>query len=278
MIRLLSIPIFILFAMLAFSIFVVSCSPSPEPSTSNGGGSGGSSQVGDTTRPAVVILSPTNGESVYDSTITVSGTASDEGSGVKEVRLSLDNGEFNLVNGTTSWSTNLSISLGSHTISVYAVDNSNNVSVTNSITIVRPIVIYVAADGNDTNDGLTPSTRVYSMVRAMEVARSISYETNVEIRVTEATYIPQYGLSNSSVGFIIDRPNVTIIGGWYNSAFTNISSKTTFRGYDGSSIYLYHVIKIENATNIVLKSLIIKDGRATGTHQTTEVVGYLSIM
>jgi hypothetical protein len=94
--------------------------------------------VGDNVRPVVFIISPTDGQVFYDTNVTVSGTASDLGSGVKEVRLSVNGGGYGKVNGTTSWSTNVTVNYGSNTISVYAVDYSNNVSVTNSINVIIP--------------------------------------------------------------------------------------------------------------------------------------------
>jgi hypothetical protein len=41
---------------------------------------------------------------------------------VKEVWLKVNNGSFGKVNGTTSWSTNVTVNYGNNTISVYAVD------------------------------------------------------------------------------------------------------------------------------------------------------------
>ena len=59
----------------------------------------------DNVKPVVVVVNPTNGEVLYTTNVVVSGTASDEGSGVKEVRLSVDGGSFGLVSSTTNWST-----------------------------------------------------------------------------------------------------------------------------------------------------------------------------
>ncbi len=88
--------------------------------------------MNDTTPPTVTITYPTSNLVIINTTnITVTGTASDNRSGVKEVRFSLDGGPFGVVNGTSTWSTNLSLNYGSHYIMVYGVDNSNNVSTTN---------------------------------------------------------------------------------------------------------------------------------------------------
>jgi hypothetical protein len=237
-------------AILGVLFVLFSCSFSPSPSTSentnNSSTSGGGSIVYDTNGPTVAIVSPTNGQEFYDNAISVSGTANDIGSGVKEVRLSLDNGQFNLVNGTTNWSTNITVDYGNHTISVYAVDYSNNVSETNSVSFVVVKAIYVSTSGNDVNDGLLPSTPVRTLVRAIEIANTIDSTTNVLIKVGSGLYTPGSGLSNANVGLVINRPNVIISGGW-NSDFTSVIDKSEF---DGNNT-LYHIIKIENVTNVI---------------------------
>jgi hypothetical protein len=119
-------------AVLSVLFFFFSCSLSPRLTkvpTNEG-------NIADTTPPSVTITFPTNGQILFTNEITITGTASDEGSGVKEVWLSVNGGGFGLVNGTTSWSTNVTVNYGSNTIRVYAVDNSNNVSVTNSVSFV----------------------------------------------------------------------------------------------------------------------------------------------
>ncbi|MEN2998875.1 MAG: Ig-like domain-containing protein [Brevinematia bacterium] len=88
----------------------------------------------DSTRPTVAIVRPANGEIIYSTNITISGTASDDKSGVKGVYVSINGGSFVLASGTTSWSYNVNLSYGLHTARVYAIDNSNNISVTNQIT------------------------------------------------------------------------------------------------------------------------------------------------
>jgi len=57
----------------------------------------------------------------------------DDNSGFKAVYVSLDDEVFSAVTlAGSSWSTNISVSTyGEHTNYVYAVDNSNNISVTN---------------------------------------------------------------------------------------------------------------------------------------------------
>ncbi len=88
----------------------------------------------DNTPPTVTITYPTNNQVVVNQTnITMTGTASDNKSGVKNVYISIDNGPFIQASGTTSWSYNYNFSYGSHNIRVFAEDVSNNISTTNSI-------------------------------------------------------------------------------------------------------------------------------------------------
>ena len=216
--------------------------------------------VGDNVRPVVFVVSPTNGQVFYDNTISVSGTASDVGSGVKEVRLSVNGGSFGLVNGTTSWSTNVTINYGNNTISVYAVDVSNNVSVTNSINVIRPFIVFVSTNGSDTNSG-----GINDPFRSINVAMNyISTNTNldvtVEVRVSSGLYTSGDGLNNTGAGFVINRPNVIISGGW-NSSFSNVVGKSELDGNNS----LYHVVMIINVTNVRLKDLVIRGGNANGS-------------
>ncbi len=59
--------------------------------------------ISDTILPAVTITSPTTGQAFTTPTITVSGTASDT-SGIAKVEVRLDEGNWELATGTTSWS------------------------------------------------------------------------------------------------------------------------------------------------------------------------------
>ena len=104
-------------------------------------GSGGTTE---TDPPVVVISTPSSGAALSNSSVTVSGTASDPGTdatGVKEVWVQLDSETAVQAAGTTSWSnTFLSVSEGSHTITVYAKDNAGNSSssVSVSFTLTLP--------------------------------------------------------------------------------------------------------------------------------------------
>jgi hypothetical protein len=241
--------------VLAVVSVLFSCSLSPSPSATNEG-SGGS--VADTSKPSVSITTPTNGQVIYDNSITVSGTASDVGSGVKEVWLSVNDGSFGLVNGTTSWSTNVKVNYGSNTIRVYAVDNSNNVSTTNTVSVFRDYVVFVSVSGSDTNSGgISDPFRSINVAMSHISADITDLSVTVKVNIGSGVYTNGDGLSSSGSGFVIDRPNIVISGGW-NSDFSSVEGKSEL---DGNYI-LRHVVMIKDVTNVKLENLVIRGGNA----------------
>jgi parallel beta-helix repeat protein len=120
--------------------------------------------------------------------------------------------------------------------------------------------IYVSTSGNDNNDGLSPSKPVRSLVKAVSIAKNIDPSIPVEIKVTSGIYSNGNGLNSDKVGVVIDRHNITISGGW-NSDFTSIVGKSELNG----NRKLYHIVKVENVTNIFLMNLLITGGNANGS-------------
>lgn len=106
----------------------------------------------DSNPPAVMIISHSNNSILNTSTIAVSGTASDTGSGVQKVEVSVDGNAFAPATGTTSWSfTTSTLSDGTHTITAKATDDAGNTAET-SVTVILdttpPVVaITYPADG-----------------------------------------------------------------------------------------------------------------------------------
>ncbi|HUI07183.1 MAG TPA: Ig-like domain-containing protein [Verrucomicrobiae bacterium] len=93
----------------------------------------------DTTPPAVAINSPTSGQSFTTSTITVSGTASDQGSpstGVALVELQVNSAGWQTASGTTSWSSLVSLASGSNLIQARSKDGAGNYSFIAAISVI----------------------------------------------------------------------------------------------------------------------------------------------
>ncbi len=94
----------------------------------------------DTTKPTVTVTSPADGSHLASTSVTVSGTASDD-VGVEKVELSLDGTNWVPATGTTTWSGTLTLSEGPNTIFARATDTSGNtatVSITVTVTVETP--------------------------------------------------------------------------------------------------------------------------------------------
>jgi len=106
----------------------------------------------DTTPPILTITSPTNGTTVTTSTITISGTASDE-SGIANVTVNAI-----LANGTTNWSAEVTLTAGENTITVVATDGAG-LNTTETITVwCEPLRGDLDHDGT-----LTPTDAVIAL-------------------------------------------------------------------------------------------------------------------
>ncbi len=94
----------------------------------------------DITNPVAVINSPADTSYLRGSSTIISGTATDTGTGLQRVEISLDNGSnWSSVTGTSSWNYNWTLPAdGIYTITVRAVDNAGNIQspVTSSTVIV----------------------------------------------------------------------------------------------------------------------------------------------
>src|SRR6266700_539846 len=81
----------------------------------------------DTVPPTVGITFPQNGGSLQSTTVTLTGTASDDVA-VAKVEVSLDRTMWVVAGGTTSWTATLTLREGPNMITVRATDTSGNVA------------------------------------------------------------------------------------------------------------------------------------------------------
>ena len=82
----------------------------------------------DSTPPAATIVSLSNGTVVNSTTLTLTGTASDNVA-IEKVEVSTDGTTWILATGTTSWSATLTLKEGSNTVFVRTTDTSGNADV-----------------------------------------------------------------------------------------------------------------------------------------------------
>jgi hypothetical protein len=113
----------------------------------------------DTTDPTVSITNPTNGQTLVNPSITVSGTSSDQGSpssGVASVEVRVNNAAWQLAVESpdwSSWSKEISLSQGSNTIEARSQDHAGNYS--------SPVLISVLLDAADCNhNGISDSVDI----------------------------------------------------------------------------------------------------------------------
>jgi hypothetical protein len=78
--------------------------------------------VKDKHAPSLEVVFPTDDYLTQDGKITINGTASDKGSGLDGVFVSVDSGAFSEANGLTDWDLDLDLSEGTHDIMVEARD------------------------------------------------------------------------------------------------------------------------------------------------------------
>ena len=107
----------------AFSVRAIDASGLPDPTPAS------YTWNVDTTNPSSAITYPSN-SSIMANAVTIQGTASDIGSNVSKVEVSINGGAWAVATGTTSWTYNWSISAdGPYTIQTRATDAAGNVEI-----------------------------------------------------------------------------------------------------------------------------------------------------
>lgn len=122
-----------------------------------------------------------------------------------------------------------------------------------------PVVIvtnYVSSLGNDSNDGLTPTTPKLTLSAALTLAKLL----NAQYLLVSGDYTLTAGTSNA--GFYIGQAtNLTISGGW-NSNFTAQSSESVLNGNSVCG----HVAVIDQGYGIMLTNFLLTGGNGSGDY------------
>lgn len=127
--------------------------------------------------PSVSITTPSEGTNEISGNFTVSGTASDPSSSISSVAISVDDGAYSAVSGTTNWSTSLNasdMSFGLHKITIQATNSAGNTSIS-SIGIIVGSIIYPSTPTGVTGTAVSSSQINLSWQPSTDSGSSIAY-------------------------------------------------------------------------------------------------------
>ncbi|MBL9157086.1 MAG: peptidoglycan DD-metalloendopeptidase family protein [Verrucomicrobiales bacterium] len=162
----------------------------------------------DTTAPSLSISSPSNGASFSGSTITMSGTASDN-VGVSQVQYRVNSGSWSTASGTTSWSASVTLSPGSNTLEARAIDTSGNPSSiqSRSVTYNAPDTTAPSLSISSPSNGASFSGSTISMSGTSSDNVAVSY---VQYRVNSGSWSTASGATSWSASVTLSPGSNTL--------------------------------------------------------------------
>ena len=158
----------------------------------------------DNTPPATSGASPTGSLVLGSTSVKFTVRAEDAGSGVKEVRLTVDGIPQGTMTGRSEYSKTITLSEGSHNWSVEAVDNLDNAaswSGTFTLTVdnAPPIVTGLSAPSNPVFGEPAAITCQVSDAASGVKEATIYYSTDGGASWTRVTMVPQGGVYTGSI-------------------------------------------------------------------------------
>ncbi len=110
----------------------------------------------DLTRPTVAFSSPAVNATLTNSVVTITGTA-DDNDVVASVEICVGSGAFAAATGTDTWSASVTLQPGTNLLSIRSIDNSGNISLTNtrSVFCSVPSSLALAINGQGSVSGAT---------------------------------------------------------------------------------------------------------------------------
>jgi parallel beta-helix repeat protein len=99
---------------------------------------------GDAGAPWVAITSPADGAVFMTEPIAVTGSASDDGSGLRRVEVRVNGGPWTMANGTSSWNASVDPAPGPNTIEARSLDHAGNVSNVASLGVTYDAPVWEA--------------------------------------------------------------------------------------------------------------------------------------
>ncbi len=115
----------------------------------------------DTVLPGLALSNPSNGQIFKSGQVSMSGTASDNGSGIDKIRIGIEGSFIDAVYNNGSWSGTLALGDGPYTLKAYAIDKAHNVSIIRTLSIVvdsaAPVLSINSIPASSTNSVLNVS-------------------------------------------------------------------------------------------------------------------------
>jgi len=263
------------------------------------------SSVPDTTTPNLTITTPTSGQMVSASSITVSGTASDSGRGGSGITSVTVNGTAAVGgtasgNGTANWSSPVALAAGANTITVIATDGAGNnrqsqvtvnrdssapaLSITShtsgqTVTTSSITVAGTASDAATGGNGITSVTVNGSTATGGTASgtgtASWSRSVSLAAGANTITVVARDGASNSTTSMItINRANAAVSSATLNSDLASpqmISTPITFSasGAGGVTPYQYKFLVQQGSG----APQMVRNWSTTATYVWTPTVG-----
>ena len=205
----------------------------------------------DASSPTISLAAPLSGTRTTNSTITVRGTASDNGS-VARVLCKVNDGPFEVASGTTSWSGNVSLRAGTNRICVKAVDASGRESaeISRSVifVVIEPIGLTVNGRGTITRRVGKKTVTVRSG-QLLEIGKRYSltatpaagfiftnWTGNVSTNSRTITFTMQSNTVLAANFVDVRRPSLVIVSPAANARLTNGSITLRGRAYDNLNV------------------------------------------
>ncbi len=139
--------------------------------------------IADTTPPVSAILTPENGTGIMNTSFTIDGAASDIGSSVSKVEISINGGNWTQATGTTNWIYQwTNIAPGTYTIQSRATDGAGNVEVPGAGITVH-VYAYTPSNISISGRALTVNSQSFTI-------RGINYSP---VPIGQDPYNPPYG-------------------------------------------------------------------------------------
>ena len=200
----------------------------------------------DLNAPNIAFSSPANNAKFTNSSVTFTGTATD-GAGLARVEVQVNDGSFQVANGTASWSASLTLAPGTNVIRARAIDLSDNVSALISRSVVyapmAPLVVTINGGGGvspNLNGQLLEIGASYSMTASPTSGYSFGgWSGGVSESSATLAFTMQAGLAIQANFTDAGAPTIAFTSPVNNAKFTN--NILTLTGTAGDNVSVARV-------------------------------------